>query len=683
MPLTPNPRAPRSHHVLHLAAVCCMAARTLRFGFFSCGVGCWNSFVQLTTSNLSDMGTTNDGVGAQGEEPAQKGEDSQQQSGQGTESVNNDGHNIDECKGLAHMPPSIFRYRFIVQLKRLGHSCTLWNDAWEKVYEWIVSSEYEWNFGNYNSDTCKAAAGVGTEEYEQTNSDEEGPQGFTRSEMARRIRTVIAGIRWEQPQLKFLVFDQAIVQGDAEARRQMMAPTSMVTIKHRPESQIVDAVLGVGDQQADGTVATLTPVAVEEACTTTSKRLQQAVEACTTCLVQEVLTWQDFDANGVLVERLTPRDEEAPTTGANRAVSTKLKDTPHPSVGILLGDIERFHLTQPASGLEGRPNLNALNMLGDVCMWESAITEELPMEIDSCISNNVLESGGFKDSLEQEIAAMAVESNTGADSEGLEESYQELVENWPAQCARKECPCVSSCNGNSGKWCSRACKEGKPCSENRHKTPYTSGSMGQHKWLNQSNTTQATPRYVTTQRDPEAVAWCVCWLGCVSMLTAQDIEYGDDLCAQCRQRHAAGIMDCCECEWPGCTTTAARYKVLAGKAVAAIEYQSQQKQEDSSTTYSADSNQCWVTDVFEEDYQRSQSTPRKRSRQVNAREAVDAKTTAQVDAREANASNLTANAREAAASRTGNVNVNDRGYVNRTENVHVNVTFVLVNFRTN
>ena len=95
MPLTPNPRAPRSHHVLHLAAVCCMAARTLRFGFFSCGVGCWNSFVQLTTSNLSDMGTTNDGVGAQGEEPAQAGEDSQQQSGQGTESVNIEGHNGD------------------------------------------------------------------------------------------------------------------------------------------------------------------------------------------------------------------------------------------------------------------------------------------------------------------------------------------------------------------------------------------------------------------------------------------------------------------------------------------------------------------------------------------------------------------------------------------------------------
>ena len=570
------------------------------------------------------------------------------------------GHTIDECKELVHMPPSIFRYRFIVQLKRLGHSFTLWNDVWERVYDWIVGSEYEWNFGNYNSD--KAAAGAGTEEYEQTNSDEEGPQGFTRSEMARRIRTVcIAGIRWEQQQLKFLVFDQSIVQGDAEARRQMMAKTPD---DHRPESQIVDAVLGVGDQQEDGTVATVTPVEVEE--------------ACTTCLVPEVLTWRDFDSNGVLVERLTPRQcspclhiEEAPTAGANGAVSTKRKDTPRPSVGILLGDIEECHLTQPASGLEERPNLNALNMLGDVCMWESAINEESPMEIDSCISSSVLGSGGFSNNLEQEIAAMAGESSTGADSEGLEESYQDLVENWPAPCVRKECPCVSSCNGNSGEWCSRACRGGKPCRENRHKTPYTSGSIqaANTSGLNQGNTTQASPRYVATQRDPEAIAWCVCWLGCTNMLTTQDIEYGNDLCAQCRQRHAAGIMDCCECECHCCTTTAARYQVLAGKTVTATEHQRQHKQGESSTTCSADNNQCWVidpvtgiTDVFEEDYQRSQSTPRKRNRQVNAREAVDAETTAQVDAR------------EAAASRTGNVNVNGRGYVNRTGNVHVNVT---------
>ena len=43
-------RAPRIHHVLHLAAVCCMAAKTLRFGFFSCGVGGWNELAMPSKS---------------------------------------------------------------------------------------------------------------------------------------------------------------------------------------------------------------------------------------------------------------------------------------------------------------------------------------------------------------------------------------------------------------------------------------------------------------------------------------------------------------------------------------------------------------------------------------------------------------------------------------------------------
>ena len=42
-------------------------------------------------------------------------------------------------------------------------------------------------------------------------------------------------------------------------------------------------------------------------------------------------------------------------------------------------------------------------------------------------------------------------------------------------------------------------------------------------------------------------------------MDAQEVDAGDDLCAACKERHAAGILDMCGCECKQCTTTALQY----------------------------------------------------------------------------------------------------------------------------
>ena len=76
--------------------------------------------------------------------------------------------------------------------------------------------------------------------------------------------------------------------------------------------------------------------------------------------------------------------------------------------------------------------------------------------------------------------------------------------------------------------------------------------MGQHKWLELENDIKPVPREL-----PYKV--CCCWLGCRVKLDAQEVDAGDDLCAGCNERHAAGILDMCGCECKQCTTTALQY----------------------------------------------------------------------------------------------------------------------------
>ena len=212
------------------------------------------------------------------------------------------------------------------------------------------------------------------------------------------------------------------------------------------------------------------------------------------------------------------------------------------------------------------------------------------------------------------------------------------------------------------------------------------GSMGQHKWLNEGNGMRSAPQNTT-----QGITYCLCWLGCVNMLTPQDIEIGDDLCTHCRKRHAKGALDCCECECQGCSVMAARFKVLSKKAVDAALFKDQQQQFDGSPAEcEAGNQQCWVTDpetgiteVCEEnEYNASyRNNPRKKSRAwyashkkdvVGAREATEPNI--KVDTREADKPKAGVDAREANTSRSGNVNVNGKGYVNRTGNMHVNIT---------
>ena len=68
----------------------------------------------------------------------------------------------------------------------------------------------------------------------------------------------------------------------------------------------------------------------------------------------------------------TPREQcvdDAECQSAN--IATKRKETPHPAVGVLLNDIEECHVSYPSSELLDMPNLEALNMLGDVCNREA------------------------------------------------------------------------------------------------------------------------------------------------------------------------------------------------------------------------------------------------------------------------------------------------------------------------
>ena len=162
-------------------------------------------------------------------------------------------------------------------------------------------------------------------------------------------------------------------------------------------------------------------------------------------------------------------------------------------------------MSYPSSELLDMPNLEALNMLGDVCNREAEQLEESrTMKIESKPQSN---GNGLNSNLELAIAAMVAKADT-------------------ANC-----------------------------------------SMGQHKWLDEGNRMQPAPQNTT-----QGVAYCVCWLGCVNMLTPQDIKVGDDLCAQCRERYAKGALDCCKCKCHGCKTVAARYIVLTKKTVDASDF---------------------------------------------------------------------------------------------------------------
>ena len=125
-------------------------------------------------------------------------------------------------------------------------------------------------------------------------------------------------------------------------------------------------------------------------------------------------------------------------------------------------------MSYPSSELLDMPNLEALNMLGDVCNRETEQLEEShTMEIESEPQSN---GGGLSSNLELAIAAMAAEADTANEA---------------------------SFTGDD------------------------TGSMGQHKWRDEGNRMQPTPQNTT-----QGVAYCVCWLGCVSMLTPQDIKVG-------------------------------------------------------------------------------------------------------------------------------------------------------------
>ena len=90
-------------------------------------------------------------------------------------------------------------------------------------------------------------------------------------------------------------------------------------------------------------------------------------------------------------------------------------------------------------------------------------------------------------------------------------------------------------------------------------------------------------------------------------------------------------------------------------------------------------NQCWVTDPVtgiievceENEYNGSyrEHHPRKKSRAWYTRQKKDV-----VDAREATEPNAEVDTREVNTSMSGNINVNGKGYVNRTRNMHVVIT---------
>ena len=211
---------------------------------------------------------------------------------------------------------------------------------------------------------------------------------------------------------------------------------------------------------------------------------------------------------------------------------SKRKDTPHPNIGVLLGDIEECHLPE-TEVVDNGLDLSALTMLGNV---STAAAEYHWLHNEPEQQRNKQPK--------HDTAAGAVEADHGCEAEAAPD--------WPAQCARHDCPCSSSCNGQQGEHCSTACRNGKACSANIHTEPFMSGVMGQHKWLELENDIKPVPREL-----PYKV--CCCWLGCRVKLNAQEIDAGYNLCAGCNERHAAGILDMCGCECKQCTTTALQY----------------------------------------------------------------------------------------------------------------------------
>ena len=446
-----------------------------------------------------------------------------------------DSHLTQHCKGLRHMPNNTSTWKFILRLKRDGCFNTLWNQIWRLVCDWLCSGG-DFTFWSLNSEPKYARQNV----------------VLVVDEVKLRIRTtcITATPAEESDKMSALVDDDTSSISGSDKMPELvddntssisgsdssgsdsgnessdmpemeMIPVT-VTSTNRQEVIVAGSIVDDGSQphgqngcqQANGLVAVVEAAIMAEVVQECISDRSHAVMAhMKWVLVQYrpiivfrsqvsklVCTWRQqwieqvvalqlkyeraTEARDAAARLLCEANDVGSPVGSPRSTSSqhsKRKDTPHPNVGVLLGDIEECHLPE-TEVVDNGLDLSALTMLGNV---STAAAEYHWLHNEPEQQRNKQPK--------HDTAAGAVEADHGCEAEAAPD--------WPAQCARHDCPCSSSCNGQQGEHCSTACRNGKACSANIHTEPFMSGVMGQHKWLELENDIKPVPREPPTAVD--------------------------------------------------------------------------------------------------------------------------------------------------------------------------------------
>ena len=224
------------------------------------------------------------------------------------------GHDSVDCPTLVHVPRANV-LQMAVEKKRISQGDTLRNRIWDQVFDWVEHLDIKkfepliWNFGNYDDKKVRRE-NKGTYKHLHLKA----AQHFTWCELQRRVRsTCIAGIKGLVQADSVVKITEEMVKADKAARLQMVTPTIVPAAPKlseeaihsvEPTVQNVAYANGCGTQQADGTVVVVSATVVEEA---------------------------------DLTPVITPREYFGHYTECRGADSvTKRKDTPHPTVGVLL-----------------------------------------------------------------------------------------------------------------------------------------------------------------------------------------------------------------------------------------------------------------------------------------------------------------------------------------------------------
>ena len=425
-----------------------------------------------------------------------------------------DSHLTQHCKGLRHMPNNTSTWKFILRLKRDGCFNTLWNQIWRLVCDWLCSGG-DFTFWSLNSEPKYARQNV----------------VLVVDEVKLRIRTtcITATSAEESDKMSALVDDDTSSISGSDKMPELvddntssisgsdssgsdsgnessdmpemeMIPVT-VTSTNRQEVIVAGSIVDDGSQphgqngcqQANGLVAVVEAAIMAEVVQECISDRSHAVMAHMKWVMVQyrpiivfrsqasklVCTWrQQWIEQVVALQLKYKRAIEAreaaarllceanavgspvsSPVGSHRSTSnqhSKRKDAPRPNVGVLLGDIEQCHLPG-TEVVDNGLDLSAPTMLGEVstASGEHHWLHEEPEQQPNKRPNH-------------DTAAGAMGADHGCEAEAAPD--------WPAQCARHDCLCSSSCNGQPREHCSTACRD------------------GQHKWLELENDIKPVPK---------------------------------------------------------------------------------------------------------------------------------------------------------------------------------------------